>query len=545
MRKSLYLSLATGVVLGLAYPGTITTNAFSGYLILVGLLPLLHVVLSDSNQYSKKHVFAILYTAFFVYHGIANWWVASFQEQTDPYLLVSGLALWVGHPLFLMLPWLALIYVRRRLSIFASLGAFPLLFTGFEYCHGQSDASYPWLTIGYALIDTPLSQAADIVGVYGLSFFIASITATIYAAYLFSTKRLILLSAAAAFVLLWLGYGVITQHHYGALEGKNPLNVALVQTNENPWDKWSDPREQVRTHKLLTQQTFGASTSKKADLVVWPETAIPYAIRLPQHSADWAALMGWLNDADFALLTGFPDYMAYPIGEAPPSSRQSEADPAIRYDAFNAAAILTPNGISIHRKTCLTPFAERLPFADQLTFAMSWIEWGVGISAWGKGALREPLALKQDGENLANIGVIICIESIYPEMVSDLVNNGATVLCVITNDAWYNGTPGPRQHYDIARMRAIEQRRWLFRCALSGVTGIVAPTGASVAELPEMTQGVLRGVVYQRSDTTLYSSLGDAIPLCSVILASGLMFIAGYRGHRKSTSSAHNSTTVG
>ena len=172
----------------------------------------------------------------------------------------------------------------------------------------------------------------------------------------------------------------------------------------------------------------------------------------------------------------------------------------------------------IHRKTNLTPFGERLPFADQFTFAMQWIQWGVGISSWGVGQVREPLPLPLRGGDTAKVGVIICIESIYPETARDLVRNGADVLCVITNDAWYNGTPGPRQHYDIARMRAIEQRRDIARVGNSGISGTIAADGSSTYELAPMTTTVGHGTVGRQRVTTIYAALGDILPPLGALL---------------------------
>ncbi|MBK9182094.1 MAG: apolipoprotein N-acyltransferase [Ignavibacteria bacterium] len=214
--------------------------------------------------------------------------------------------------------------------------------------------------------------------------------------------------------------------------------------------------------------------------------------------------------------------MIYAPGQAPPSARQSRVDPSVRFDAFNAAMMINAgkSDVPVHRKSMLTPFAERLPFADQLTFAMSWIEWGVGISAWGKGQTRLPLPVVKGSDTLARIGTIICIESIYPEVARDLVNNGSDILCVITNDAWYNGTWGPEQHYDIARMRAIEQRRNVIRCANSGVSGIIRSDGSEDPHpaIAPMTQGAVMVAAQRSGDRTLYAVLGDPMPILGLIL---------------------------
>lgn len=531
MSTPLLRSLATGLLLGVAYPSGILPTWLSGWLALVALVPLLSAICSDRTMLPKL---IHLYLGMAVFHGIANWWVGSYQEQTDPFLLASGIALMIGHPFFLLLPWATLVYIRKRLSLSATLLSSPFVLTGFEWLHGQTDASYPWLSIGYSLIDTPLVQLADIVGVYGLGFFIATINAAVVAAIVWPSVRFRFVAAATLICTLWAVHGVLAAAAFDVdkqdqRQGR-PLNVALMQSNDNPWDKWTSPVQQAdRTRSFSDARLDSLQSLGAVDLVVWPETAIPFPIRHSEYATQWSDILQWTSRRSISLLSGLSDLYVYPRDSAPASARMSQADPSLRFDFFNAAGLISDAGFDVHYKTCLTPFAERLPFADQLVFAQSWFQWGVGISSWGKGASRTPLTLRRDSEEY-KIGTIICIESIYPDMVRDLVRNGATMLCVITNDAWYNGTPGPRQHHHIARMRAIEQRRWLFRCALSGVTGIIAPDGTSVKELPEVTSGALVGNVYNVHTTSLYAKFGDVIPMLSSAFTLVAIGMAGYAG---------------
>lgn len=505
----LLLCLLSGVLLGAAFPPSPL-----GVLALVGYVPLL-VALDQLEGHRRRSVIAHLYVTFFVYHGITNWWVMSWQEQTDPYLMASGAALWLGHPFFLMLPFVALSSLRRRLGRTVFVWMAPLSIVGFEWLHGQTDASYPWLTSGYMLIDTPLAQVADYVGVYGLTFLIA------VANTLLMQRRYV---PAATMVLVWGLLGFLNQQQFQQSERTGtPIRAALVQPNENPWDKWSDPRGQVARQQHLVDSIRWKGA--RPELVVWAETAIPYTIREAPYQDDIQRLQTWVDTSGIALLTGFADRVIYQPGQAPPSARVWPSDPSVRFDHFNAAMSLQAGGgiVGIHHKSMLTPFAERLPFADQLTFAMSWIEWGVGISAWGKGTTRLPLPIMtRSGDTLGRVGTIICIESIYPEVARDMVAAGADLLAVITNDAWYNGTWGPAQHFCIARMRAIEQRRDVLRCAMSGETGVIRADGSTSHSMPARTSGVLQGTVQPMSVITVYNRLGDILPpvaLAVVLLA--------------------------
>ena len=518
MRNPFVLASISGLLLALAFP-----PMPGGLLALVGYVPLLYVWARHAHDWSRPKLFGISYATFFLFHGISNWWVASWQDQTDPFLMASGIVLAFGHPVFLALPWFILASIRTHLGMRAMLWLAPFTVSGFEWIHGQSELSYPWLTSGYMLIDTPLAQAADIAGVYGLSFMLLCVNAGITAILMhgMATRRrtaVILVGLLG----IWFGYGVLRSDDFETtgMDRSNTLQVGLVQPNENPWDKWSDPRQQVQRHRQLVDSVRGVS-KRAIDVYVWSETAIPYPMQLPEYAFDWQSFRQWIDTSNVSVLTGYSDLMAYPQGAAPASARTSRIDPTVRYDAFNSAIIVSPftSSVPIHRKTNLTPFGERLPFADQFTFAMEWIKWGVGISAWGIGRERIPLPLRRRGGDTAQIGMIICIESIYPETARDHVRNGADVLCVITNDAWYNGTPGPRQHYDIARMRAIELRRDIVRVGNSGVSGIITADGRSRYEIEPMTTGVGIGSANLRTDRTIYTVIGDVIPPIGAVLS--------------------------
>ena len=542
---SLILAVLSGVLLGAAFPPSPV-----GVLSFIAFVPLIVLLDQRAMKMSRLSIIGALYVVFVIYHGITNWWICSWQEKTDPYLFASGLVLWLMHPLFLSLPFYVLASIRRRLGRPWLLLFAPFTITGFEWLHGQTEASYPWLTTGYTLVYTPFVQVAEFVGVYGLTFLIVCVNVSL--AFWLLTRRASkprsmlahrLLLALGAGMATWLAAGIYLQHQATSDLGRSDdgrsksIDVAVVQPNEDPWDKWSDPREQVRVHVTMTDSI--RALGFHPDLFLWSETAVPYTIRTSAYGQDWETLKRWVDTSAFSLLTGYADHYVYEHGEEPPSARRSQSSPGMRYDIFNAAMVINANqdDVPVHRKTMLTPFAERLPFADKLTFAMSWIEWGVGISAWGLGRERKPLAVvkwREAGiDTVANMGTIICIESIYPEVARDLVINGADVLCVITNDAWYNGTWGPQQHYDIGRMRAVEQRRTVVRCAMSGVSGFILPNGQSIegdrslhqarvaSTIDPLTKGVAMATIATSNEVTFYARVGDVIP--QIGLAASLL----------------------
>lgn len=542
-KRHLYpLLLLSGILLGIAFP----PFPF-GILAFVGFLPLLIALESASGI---GQTFRWSYIAFWAFHGAANWWISSWQAETDPYLMASGLALWVAHPLFFTVPMMGYKWLHKRLGRMTALAAFPFLWVSFEWLHSLGEASYPWLTIGYTqILNTAYAQVADIGGVWLVSFLVAAVNALIARLYFiqkehhsFSTQKLwqwlwlppVRLHVAGILLLLllplvygWIQLGVWSHERMIHDPAVHTTNIAVVQPNINPWKKWDEgrsPHGQV-LHAIALQDSLIAATGRP-DLVVWSETAIPYRILAPVNSSFFFQVQNWVDTSGVTLLTGFPDDTVYTQNElAPPSSRMSvEENDTMRFDSFNAAMILVPGARAsvkppVYKKMKLTPLAERLPYADALTFAMTWVEWGVGISAWGLGPEQHTLNYSLPSGDAARVGSIICIESIYPDFVAGFVRKGANILTVITNDGWYNYTTGPDQHFWIAAMRAIETRRYIARSANTGISGFITPTGEALRKSTIDTQLAMEETLPLIEHRTLYVSWGDWLPICTTILA--------------------------
>jgi apolipoprotein N-acyltransferase len=242
-------------------------------------------------------------------------------------------------------------------------------------------------------------------------------------------------------------------------------------------------------------------------------------------------IQNWLDTSGTSLFTGFADFHIYPRGAKTPVTAKYFRDSTQMYDAFNSALLLNPKphdslNPQIYHKINLTPFGERLPYASIFSFAKSWFEWSVGISSWGVGKEQKNLTLVNHGKTV-EVGPIICIESIYPGFVNNYTKMGAGVLAIITNDGWYDYTEGPEQHYQIACMRAIENRRYIARCANTGVSGFITPTGTSLVRLPEYTSAGLSATIPVLKGESIYTRIGDVLPV-GAFLISLLTLVLGW-----------------
>lgn len=532
-------ALCSGLLLGAAFPPLPTW--FGAF---IGFIPILLAVLTPSNE---KYHNRLLYICFFVMHGVSNWWVSSWQTESDPFLFVSGFALWLGHPFFFMLPFWGMRFLRRRFGDAVGMAALPLLWTAFEWLHSLGDLSYPWLSIGYTqAYNSVWVQMADIAGVWGVTFILLSINVVLTSLLkeiiekrsihwrLLVSPRTIL--AIGLIILPWY-YGQIRMPEIATLE-KNARHITagVIQPNINPWKKWQGSSfDQIAAHQKI-QDSLNAI--QHLDLAVWSETGVPYLGLTRSNAEGLDFLRPWIYDSRTALLTGFSEAVVYKKEDAPYYAKPITNDPTIMGNFYNAAILMaplpldTPLKAPIHRKMRLTPFGENIPFGDVFPFLERWLQWGVGISTWSKGKVQTPLTIPVTDKDSLRLGCIICIESVYPGFVKNYAHDGANLLAVITNDAWYNYTFGPEQHYRISAIRAIENRRAIVRCANSGVSGFISPNGMSYKELQPYVAAGMAAKVPLLTEKTLYVLWGDYLPMGCTLLSTILLFI-GYLRKKK------------
>lgn len=507
--RTIYLIAAVaGMLGGFSFPPV--PNGFLAFGMFVPLL-----VLMEQQAVEKKTV-RLLYVFFFFFHGAANWWVMSWQKETDPFLMIAGAALWLGHAYFLMPAFLLYTYIRKRTSLTIALASLPFLWTSVEWLHSLGDLSYPWLAVGYTqTYSTNLIQIADVTGVWGVSFVVVVVN-SILAHWWLTRKRVTAYVAAITVLFVCLiGYGEYSKSVYGKEKGS--VTFGVVQPNIDPWKKWKGESYEMMDKHLRLQDSL--NKQRHCDISVWSETAIPIGILLPQNEDVHTYMQRWADTSHTAIFTGFADWKFYPEATAPVNARPYPLRDNTKYKVFNSAGILIPNStnVPVHHKSKLTPFGEGFPFSDDITFLQNVLQWGVGISGWNKGEGANALPIVVRGDTV-KVGPVICIESIYPNYVADYARNGANVLAVITNDAWYDGTFGPEQHYCIARMRAVESRRYIVRCGNSGVSGFISATGESVEQAQTRTALALHGTVPLLTTQTLYMKFGDWLPISSTLL---------------------------
>ena len=413
--------------------------------------------------------------------------------------LMYALYLALYHGLFGLL--LALIASRRN-----GFSLRALVFTPFSWVAVELARTYitgfPWDLLGTTQIDNiPLSRVATVTGVYGISFEIVLVNTALAAAFLVPrARRKVLLTASLAAAIALHAGKLVHPPPLPATNGATLVqaNVAILDSGDWTLDNLTQTLDSLQA--LSVRPKF--STRGTPGLILWPESPAPFFVsdlHVRHTLADVA------RNTDSYIIAGT-------LGI------EHAGDPARQPDIYNSAAVISLNGAWTARydKIHLVPFGEFVPFETLFSFA-SGLTQQVGTFARGKS--RQPL---QGGDT--KIGTFICYEAIFPDEVRQFAKNGAELFVNISNDGWYGEGGAPWQHLNQARMRAVENDRWLLRDTNTGITAVIDPYGRVVAEAPRNQRTQLQAAYSLVETTTFYTRHGDWFPLlCAIITLLGLL----------------------
>jgi apolipoprotein N-acyltransferase len=527
------LALLSGMMLGFSFP-----PFRLGILACFGIVPLL-IALSRADR--LRSALGVTYVAMLVFHLITLNWTGGYVHGNDPYMMIAGAVTMIVHPLFYCLPLGLYHLVRKKLGKREALAALPFLWVGYEYSHSLSEWSFPWLTIGNSQsYDLARIQFISFTGIWGLSFWILVINVTAYLLYRalarrpedFLPRRAMGLAAVLA-VLYFLPsaagtYVLSTAPPAGEVPetGKN-ITVGIIQSNVDPWEKWTRPHSDLASLYLgLTHRLIEDHTGQRPQIVLWPETAITGFPLLPMSRPILDQLRSGVDSMHISVLTGIEHAVRYEDpSKAPPSAHRFPMS-GQRYDTFNAAAFIEPGDGEIpwYGKMKMVPIAERIPYADMFAF-LDFMRWGVGIGGWQIGP---DTTVFTDGATGTRFSSIICYESTYPGFVASFVRKGASFIALITIDSWWGKMSGAYQHRQIAVFRAVENRRWIARCAVGGISCFIDPYGRSYDDTELFTQTTLSRTIGRDDTLTFYTRHGDWLGEAALLAA--FMFAAAVVG---------------
>ena len=407
-----------------------------------------------------------------------SWIYVSIHTYGGASVLLAGLlmlAFIAAIALFFALPaWLWARWLRRNEALLADALAFAALWLLQEAFRGWFLTGFPWLYSGYSQLDGPLAGLAPLGGVWLISFALALTAALLCNLHRLRARKSFLAAGVALLLTPWV-VGMALKDYAWTSPAGEPLKVAVFQGNIEQSMKW-DPKQLSAQLELYRDMTF---TSRQADLIVWPETAVPV---LKENADGYLAMMGrFASDRGAALITGVPVRDRNERGEN-------------RY--YNGITV-TGQGDGLYYKQKLVPFGEYVPLQDLLRGLIAFFD--LPMSDFARGPSDQAL-LQAKGHQIAPF---ICYEVVYPEFAAGL-SARSDLLLTVSNDTWFGTSIGPLQHLQMAQMRALEAGRWMIRATNNGVTGLIDPFGRITAQVPQFQRAVLYGDVVPMQELTPY-----------------------------------------
>ena len=404
-----------------------------------------------------------------------------------------------------------LAWLSRRSERLALLAA-PFLWVALEFLRTHlPDIGFPWNLLGYtASGNMALLQITSLTGIYGLSLLVAAYNALLVWFLLSirgSMSRPNARPLATLPILVWIAATVtlIAVSAFGApfVPKAEPTHVAhLVQTNLPQSMNYRPDWDAVHAADMeeLERITTAAGQARPG-LVVWPEVPAPFSLQEAAF-AERAARIARESQSHFLL--GIVHWRPF----------------AGRLRPFNSAALLDPAGREsfVYDKIHLVPFSEYIPGRDWLWFASDLTALVSDFSSGTQYAVGQLPG--------GRLSVVICYEAIFPDLVRRFVREGAELLINVSNDGWFGRSSARAQHLAMARVRAVENRRWLLRGTNTGHTVSVDPYGRIVARLAPDVRGVLDAPYAFRNDTTLYTRWGDWVAWLSAGVTLALLLAA-------------------
>lgn len=515
--KKLIFVLLSSLLLVLSFP---FTGSFTP-LVFIGFVPLLLLRKQHLEAEQKTWKLGLWnYFSFLLWNVGTTWWVANasmdgaiFAFTINAFLMTLVFGTWS--------------WIHRNINSSLSYWLFIPFWLLFEFGHHRWDLSWPWLTLGnYFSVRTGWIQWYEWTGTLGGSTWVLLVNLLVFRLFnvyrdvakrnrnIFALIGVLMLPIAVSQILLSL----VT------IDKKNTsLNAVVLQPNIDPDNEKFAANASNEAFADSLIKLANRHITNQTDLVIAPETALPLSFledrlhtfgfgkNLQEQVSKWPQANLLIGASTVKLFDSKQSVASKPI----PNEKRW-------YESYNSAMLLRKNHEPQYaHKSKLVPGVELIPFSAYLPF-LSAIAIENGGTSGTLGVEKAPKVLEiskefeidkfnPQSQHKIALAPVICYESIYGDFVRKQVEKGAQLLCIITNDGWWGDTPGYKQHYSFASLRAIETRRWVLRSANTGASGSIDPCGKIIKKTAYWTKVAFSQTVELRTDRTFYTSYGDYI----------------------------------
>lgn len=490
-------------------------------LIFFAFIPLLIVEDAISNAINlskpKLKLLGYSYLTFFTWNILVTWWVtyASFGGACMAFIFNS---------LFMSIVFVLFSNLKKQLNKPWAIWLLIPIWIAWEHWHTLWDLTWTWLTLGNVFaFNHNWVQWYEYTGTSGGTFWILATNILIFTTLKNNNAKKIISKpilkiAAIIIVPIFISYLIILIKK-PLFDKTNGVETIVVQPNIDPYNSKFSLEYQSQFFKVLN--LIKGKISDKTDYLVLPETFITENI--DESTLNYSQEIKWFRDSlisnypKLKIVAGGNTYIIYRNEKEITATARKDQMDGLYFDLYNTALQIDWSTTQVYHKSKLVPGVERMPFPALLKpLEKLAINMGGTMGSLGTQKDRENFS---GNKNTLSIAPVVCYESVYADYVAEYIRKGANIIFIITNDGWWEDTPGYKQHLNYARLRAIENRREIARCANTGISCFINEFGDVSDATNWWEEAVIKKNIHENNKLTFFSQFGDIISYSSLLFS--------------------------
>ncbi|MFL5752369.1 MAG: apolipoprotein N-acyltransferase [Bacteroidia bacterium] len=522
---SLSLSILSGALLGLAWLPSCTALIFFAF------VPLLLAEENLSNSFDAKRkklkLTGLSFLSFFIWNLASTWWIV--------YASAGGAAMAVFSNSFLMCTVFMLYHnAAARINKPWTIWLLIPLWMGFEYLHTIWDISWTWLTLGNVFaFQNSWVQWYEFTGTCGGTLWVLLVNILITKLILKMPVPKKELTRQSLIIIGFLAFPLCVSFFLTG-ESKQKakgIDVMVVQPNVDPYNDKFVLEPEIQLEALLKQ--LEGKLDANVDYLVLPETFLTENIWESQLQESYS--IQFLKEniikkfPKLKIVSGANTLYAYK-NEKPSVTARKFSNTDEYYDYFNSAIQIDSTPVvQIYHKSKLVPGVEKMPFPT-LFKPLEKLAIDLGGTTGSLGIQEERTVFSSGSVKIAPV---ICYESVYGEFVGGYLKKGANLIFIVTNDGWWEDTPGYKHHLAYGALRAIETRTPIARSANTGISCFIDRNGMVSQATGWWEKAVIRATLQPNDELTFYVKYGDLLSKAATILAIAIILISNFLRFKK------------
>lgn len=510
-RNTILYALLSACLLSLSWFYGLTAFIFIAFTPLL-LLENYFSVNTDIRRKKTKFI-GLTYLSFLFWNIGVTWWVWNASAG-------GALMAILANALLMTIVFVTFSNIKNKINKTWAIWLLIPVWIAWEHIHTLWDITWPWLALGNVLSYKPnWIQWFEFTGTSGGTLWIIVVNTLLYkliTANSFSLKQTYKPLIAILLPIL-ISYAILFSHKNTSLLKEQ--NIIVVQPNIDPYNEKFDTGFDVQFANMLDQ--IRGKITDQTNYLVLPETFVIDNIN--EDMIDREFDLQLFKDSllkkypRLNIITGINSYKFYKAGEKPSSTARKDDNSGNYFDYYNTGLQLNSNGFETYHKSKLVPGVELMPFPALLK-PLEALALDMGGTVGSLGTQKDrSVFTSNDGIKVAPV---ICYESVYGDYITEYIRKGANFIFIITNDGWWDNTPGHKQHLSYARLRAIETRRCIARSANTGISCFIDETGTISQATKWWEKAVIEAKLKPNDEITFFVRFGDILSKISVALSA-------------------------